>query len=140
MSAVLKGKNPACNECAHEVISRKLIVLLELPNKLDNAVCFLMAIPRVQLLVSSSGITGNISRQVDKVRGTGVLHIKESLLPFPARFKAGEFVIRALMAGRDYARPALNNGFGERYLQILDRVDPEVVKSGKASMVGERPT
>jgi hypothetical protein len=52
-------------------------------------------------------------------------------LPFPADFEAGEFVIWALLARRDYARPALNDGFREWYLRILDGVDPEVIESGK---------
>ena len=86
MSAALKGKNPAYNERAHEVICRKLIVLLELPKKPDYPVCFFMAILRIKLPVRSGGITGNVCRQIDEVCGTRVLHIKESLLPFPARF------------------------------------------------------
>jgi hypothetical protein len=62
MDTTLKGKNPAHNECAHNVIYGKLVMLTKLLDELDNPVCFFMAIFLVELPVSSRGLAGNICR------------------------------------------------------------------------------
>ena len=50
----------------------------------------------------------------------------------PARFETRELIKGAPLAGRKYARPALDDRFGIRKLLILDRVDPEIVEASKS--------
>jgi hypothetical protein len=90
-----------------------------------------MALLGIELPIGSNRLARDICRKVDKIRRARVPNLEESLLPLPARFQAGEPIIRAPLAGREYARPALHYGFRKRKVGVLDRIDLEVVEAGE---------
>lgn len=127
----LQRQNPARDERAHNIVGADVSGIVKLLHIPDDPVSFHMALLRIEPPVGSRGFAGNVSREVDEIRRAGVPHIEESLLPGPARFQTGEFVEGAPLAGRDYARPTLNNRFGFRKLLVLNRVDPEIIEAGE---------
>jgi hypothetical protein len=128
VSAALQRENPTRDKCAHNIISAEVGVPLKLLDIPDNLVGFVVAVLGVKPPVSSNRLTGNIRRKVDQVSRARIPNIEENLLPLPARFKDGEPIIRAPLAGSEYARPALHYGFRKREFWILNRIDPEVIE------------
>jgi hypothetical protein len=102
--------------------------LLDVP---DDPVGLDVAIPRVELPINFRGGAGNVCRQVDEIGVAAVPNIEEGLLPSATGLQTGEFEERTPLAGCKYARPALNDGLGERELLILDRIDPKIIEASK---------
>jgi hypothetical protein len=82
----LEGENTARDEGVHDIVWCNLIKLAKLPDKPNDLVCLRVGLLRIEKPVNSGGFAGNVSRQVDKIGGSGVLHIEKCPLPLPAGF------------------------------------------------------